>query len=598
MQTMQLFNVADMVVPLENRIAKAHAAITTLFRKQQFVVVQFSGGKDSSVVASLVLNAAADYVAQGGKVSILVTTSDTRIESPEIVELFTAELSKMSAFGRRHGFDVQTHVVRPNLLSTWQLKVLTGRGLPSFAGTNSDCSVDLKITPARAFRSRLLSALSEANRQAVTLLGTRYDESTKRALRMALRGEREDIPVLNKDGEYVLSPVAYWSTEDVFEYLGNASSGLIEAYSDFKDTLRIYAHAAGTSCAVVAEAIYEGAARKKGGCGNRTGCFLCQQAEDKSLEAMVEYSEDYAYAKPLLKLNKYIRATRYDWRRRHWIGRTIKAGYIAIEPDSYHPAFIRELTRYMLQMDYDEQRRAERRGKRPKFEILPVEMIVALDAHQSLNGVSLPFQIWADYTAIRSGRVRYDIPEIEPVRETPAPPAKFLFVGEDWDSEGPATGMTGLRDAYIEGLLGDSNCKPEFERLKDGKGKNIWKVETEQSFSVDEESANMILDFELPNLVETYERGLTPGGITYGYKWYLLYGCLQLSHSQRAKHDEVLMRTAYKDRIGLTVNYSIDDIYAKAVPFSALPLPARQAWGKKATTETAQVEMDLESLLT
>lgn len=596
MQTIELFDMAEIVVPIEVRIAKAHEAITKLFREQQFCIVGYSGGKDSSVVSSLVLNAAKEYVAQGGTVSILLHTSNTLVENPEIVDLFTAELAKMRAYAHRHGFTIHTHVVQPKMLSTFQLKVLSGRGLPSWPGNNHDCTSDLKISSARSFRSQLLAELGRAKRTAVTLLGTRYDESAKRALRMALRGEREDVPVPNKEGDLILSPISYWSAEDVFEYLGLAASGMIEAYSDFTDTLRIYAHSAGTSCAVVAEAIMEGSARKRGGCGNRTGCWTCQIAEDKSLEAMVEFSEDYAYAKPLVRFNKYLRATRWDWKRRHWIGRTIKAGYIAIEPDTYHPAFIRELTRYILQMDFDEECRASRMGQRRKFEILSAEMIVALDAMQSANGVARPFQIWADYAAIRSRKVRYDIPVIEPVPETPIPPAKFLYVGGEWDDSAHRGDLTGLRDAYIEGLTADSPCSPELEPMRNGK--EAWKVATGQAFNVDTESVHMLVDFELPNLLESYERGLNAGGITYGYKWYHLYGCLQLSHSQRAKHDEVLRRTAYKDRRGLTVDYSIEDVYAKAVPFSDLPAEARAAWGKKATTDTAQVEFDLPLLLT
>lgn len=223
MQTIELFDMAEIVVPLDVRIAKAHSAITKLFRERQFCIVGYSGGKDSSVVASLVLNAARAYVAEGGTVSILLHTSNTLVENPEIVDLFTAELAKMRAYAHRHGFTIHTRVVEPKMLSTFQLKVLSGRGLPSWPGSNHDCSVDLKIASARSFRSQLLAELGRAKRTAVTLLGTRYDESAKRALRMALRGEREDVPVPNKEGELILSPISYWSSEDVFEYLGLAA---------------------------------------------------------------------------------------------------------------------------------------------------------------------------------------------------------------------------------------------------------------------------------------------------------------------------------------------------------------------------------------
>src|SRR3546814_7181771 len=74
---------------------------------------------------------------------------------------------------------------------------------------------------------------------------------------------------------------------------------------------------------------------KKGGCGARLGCWTCQQANDKSLETMIQFEPRYEYAKGLNQLNKFIRAIRYDWNRRNWVGRTIRGGFIAIEPDTF-----------------------------------------------------------------------------------------------------------------------------------------------------------------------------------------------------------------------------------------------------------------------
>ncbi|SPD37124.1 protein of unknown function (plasmid) [Cupriavidus taiwanensis] len=165
---------------------------------------------------------------------------------------------------------------------------------------------------------------------------------------------------------------------------------------------RIYAHAVGTSCAVVADAILAGSgSRRQGKCGARLGCHVCQMAEDKSLANMVEYDGRYAYAAGLQRLNRFIRHTRFDWHRRHWVGRTIRRGFIKIQPDTYHPTMVRALVRYMLQLDYDEQCRAERAGERPKFELLPLDLLIAVDALQSLNGLARPFAAWADWRDIR-----------------------------------------------------------------------------------------------------------------------------------------------------------------------------------------------------
>src|SRR3546814_10967772 len=93
---------------------------------------------------------------------------------------------------------------------------------------------------------------------------------------MKLRGENGWTPVRNATGDLVLSPIAMWDVDSVWEYIGYASSGLIESYSDFEETKRIYAHAGGTSCAVVSDALMSGK-NKKGGCGARLGRWTCQQ---------------------------------------------------------------------------------------------------------------------------------------------------------------------------------------------------------------------------------------------------------------------------------------------------------------------------------
>ncbi|URV24122.1 hypothetical protein [Burkholderia gladioli] len=46
-------------------------------------------------------------------------------------------------------------------------------------------------------------------------------------------------------------------------------------------------------------------------------------------------------------------------------------------------------------------------------------MMVAVDAIQSLQGLAVPFAMWADYRDICDRGVSYAVPEIEPVTPTP-----------------------------------------------------------------------------------------------------------------------------------------------------------------------------------
>lgn len=593
--TIDFFDRVPVMPSLDELVAKAERVIEGLLLQNVPLIIAYSGGKDSGVVASLTLSTVARLVHEGRVTNpvIVVTTGDTLIESPEIVMHYREEHRRMVAYAEAKGFQIHNSIVQPSLASTFQVKTLSGRGLPSFAGTNGDCSLDLKQNPQKSFRSRLFKELdAEQLTDACTLIGTRFDESERRALRMKMRGENDLAPVRNRDGELVFSPICMWSTEDVWEYIGEVASNLRESYTDFAETKRIYAHAESQSCAVVADAIRDGLSkRKKGGCGTRTGCWACLQAEDKSLKNMIEFDERYAYLAGLNKLNQFIRNTRYDWTRRNWVGRTIRAGYIAIQPDTYNAGMVRELARYMLQLDFDEQQRAQRAGEAPRFMTLPVDMMVAVDALWSLNGLAKPFAIWADYIDITSCDVRYDIPDIPEAPVTTQPPARFLYVGGEWDETGDKH-WTGLRDPYVESLTETSACAPVLK--ENSRGNFVWELDTGSTFDVDLESAAMIQMFEAERLAKMHHDPLPPGGITYGYKWYLMYGALQLSHSQSAEHDEILRRTAFKDRHGLTLEYEVDQLLAKSISFAQLSPDAYRAWSHKGSTETAQTELLLD----
>jgi len=538
------------------------------------------------VVLNLTLTVARRAKDAGLTPVVAVTSSETLVENPEVAQHMQQDHVRVRAYGKKHGLNVMTRLVSPTLLSSFQLKVLTGRGMPSYASANSDCSQDLKIKPQKSLRGALFGALKKQGLpEPVTVLGTRFGESDKRDLLMTARGDRFDAPTRNKDGDLVLSPIALFSSDDVWEYLGLAGAGVIESYSDFEETKRIYAAAAGTSCVVVADALLEGGNKKRvGKCGARHGCWTCLQARDKSLEAMVEFEDRYAYARGLIRLNKYLRAIQHDWSRRHWVGRTIIGGYISIQPDTFHPREIRALTRMMLQLDYDERQRALRAGGATMFQILPLDMLIAVDAIQSLNGLARPFACWADLRAIESG-IRYDVPDIAPVPKTPLPAARFLKVGDSWDAESEESAFDGLRSAMFEAMTEDSPCAPNLTTLNNGKV--VWKVDTEQKFEIDPESAEMIAEFERDHLLDMHDRGFPAGGITAAYMWYLKYGVLQLSSGHQVQHDLFARRTAFKDRHGLTLEYDIGALLAKTVSFAELPADVALLWRSKATTESA-----------
>lgn len=581
---MDLFEIKGVLPDLNFLVERAKMAIADLFRKGHPICIAWSSGKDSSAVLALTLETALEVKAQGIEPRIVVCSSDTGMENPEIAAHVRDEARKVMRYAQANGLNVSVYITKPSLMATWQIKVLSGRGLPDYAGQKSDCSVDWKIKPMQKLRNQLFASFrKEGLPEPVTLVGTRYSESQRRALAMQSRGDNSLEPVRNKDEEWTLTPICRWQTDDVWTYIGEIAAGQRKSYSDFAETLRIYADAGGTSCAVVSDALLEGLnkSNKAGKCGARTGCWCCLQAHDKSLRTMVENEPRYHYARGLVRFNEYLRAIRWDWSRRHYVGRTVKEGYLCIAPDCFHPSEVRRQTRMLLQLDYDEEIRARRAGESPRFKILPLETLIALDALQSLHGIGRPFAIWNDLRLIKSG-IRFDIPtNLVEVPETPMPEARFIHVGQAW--EGAV--WDGLRDAYREALTEDSPCAPKI--ADDG----LWELDTEVSFTVDPEGAMLFEDFEVDYVLAQYDQGVPPGGVTAGFKHYLGLGTIQLSHGQRAWADVALRRTALKDRLGLTLDYQIEDIISQSVRFADMPEEARRAWSKKATTSSAQADL-------
>lgn len=540
---------------VEGKIARATRALTELLRRGHPVCCSWSAGKDSSTVLNLLLTAAAEMRAAGEAVPpIVVTHADTGIENPEMVLYARAEMSQVREFARTHGLDVEIEISQPNLSDQWAVRVIGGRALPPFPGTNRDCSTSWKVKPQAKLRKRVLKKLAAHCQQAqvepVVLIGTRYEESEERARRMRERGEsdlevRRGLDAAGKPSHLFLSPICFWTADDVWEYLGTARAGAIPAYSNFEDTFRVYADAQGTSCAVVAEDMARLAKSSKA-CGARHGCSLCTAVEtDQSMENMLR-QDRYAYMRGLNQLRNFLSATRWDMGRRSWLGRTIKDGYIRIAPDAYSPAMMEELLRYALTIDIEEREAARARGLRPRFQLVSIEQLIAIDAMWSLQAFHRPFHALKIYDEIANKGQRYAVPEVATSRRPKEFPERYLWVGRDWE-DGYAYAYTGLRSAVHEMAAVDSAGCMGNRTTSDGT--EVLAINTEPMLSVDTESAFMLLDYELDRLLERHDNPrYSP---TEAYFHYVSLGVVSVKAGQEAEIDAMLRRSNFKVRQGL-----------------------------------------------
>lgn len=565
--------VAPSLLGTDEKVIRAEASITRLFRAGHPVCVAYSAGKDSSVMLALVLNAARTFREAGGELPpILVTHANTGIENPAFQVVAYQEIARIHAFAQANNLPVRVDVVQPALNDTWAVRIISGRALPTFANSATrDCSLIWKLLPQERQRKRALKELAAAG-EPVVLVGTRFEESDSRASRMRERGEcdteiwRQDV--VGKDGEAIrtelrLSPIAHWTQEDVWVFLRDLMDGRRESYTDGKAVWEAYQDGGNSSCAVVADDAMKAGAKA---CGARFGCALCTAVgRDKSLEAMIEADPKYAYLRGLNRLQRFLVDSQYDWERRNWLGRTIdKDGFIAIEPDTYSPQMTRDLLRYALTLDLDEREASARFGLAPRFELVSLRQLIAIDAIWSLQGYhERPFEavkIWLEVN--QEGKRAYP-PQLDtggPRR--PKPARRHLFVGAEWDEpEGRFLHeYTGLRDVVAELTSEDGGCAG-LRSLKDGR--IVMSMRESEMFEVDEEGAQLFMMFEAERVIKEYHAAHRPNPAS-AYYYYVRLGVIATNSRHIGVIDGMLRRTNWKLRHGAYAA-TTDDLVAASV---------------------------------
>lgn len=534
----------------EKTIAQLHAelgpheralkAIERVLIDQHLVCVAYSSGKDSSVVANLLFNAAINIVAAGHTCPPLVIShSDTGVESPVVRAIADGELEKMREFAKKHGLPLTIQVSRPTLSACFATRIIGGRALPPFPQSRTDCSTDWKIIPMQRTMSKLVSTRDETAPAVVTMIGTRSAESAARKANTAARNESAHALWYSESGEARLSPILDWSTDDVWMYLGLCAAGEILAYSDFVDTMQFYADAGASSCVIVADMRASGSNKA---CGARGGCWSCTAvAQDRSVENMLAQNPGrYPYLVPLLDLRNFLADTAWDWQRRNFLSRTINAeGNIKVGADQYSPQMVEDLLYYTLAA----QDRSNELGAPAHVCAVGIRELIAIDFFWSLRAWHPPFHALAIYFDHCAGNRRY-APKIErPHKPSPAPVVGEIHVGTDWDDNVSELFPSGLRHPIWE-LFVDS-CGPALRANK--AGKVFLDLEETPEFDVDAEAAWDFLQFAAEEKIEQYHHkdclDWTIGAMTY-----LTFGTVSLASGQSSAIDSMIRRSQWLQR--------------------------------------------------
>lgn len=560
METIDLFDEVETPAPTgvhkiafhtQSPMERAQRLILGLFDQRHVCVLAYSGGKDSSATACLLLGAAAQYK-RDGKVPppIIVTHSSTGVENPVIVELASSELRKMEVFAKRHDFKLRVLTGEPDLNSSFVGRILTGRALPTYASSrSSDCSIAWKVQVGQRLLKEAMSLDMGLQSWAkpVVLTGVRQGESAARDKRVALRNEHGDGIWTNDAGEFRASPIFSFTTEDVWETLGYASAGILESYSDFADVIEFYRDASG-GCMIVADMKPSGTSKP---CGARSGCWACTRAgrSDKSAEQLIESDvAKYGHLKPLNRLRTWLVNTQYDWSLRNYLGRTIADdGFVEVGADSFSPETLRNLLVYTLT--------AERLSG---VQIISLSQLLFIDAKWSAMALWPPFTAIKTYFDVVDRGMWQQAPDVPFFPPTSAPKVGRIFVGENWYQVTGIDSRAGQRDAMME--LHHESCGINLKALKNGA--LVCDYEEGSKYAVDEEGAADFIAFLADDYIRDYCNHNYPDW-TEGVRIYQRLGILTVGAGQSRIMDEVLRRSQWLQMMGLHGQRTTEELKAR-----------------------------------
>lgn len=506
-------------------IAKCEAVIEVILSyilKKHSLVGTASGGKDSTCTTLLMIEALRRAKAMGADIApCYITSADTTIENPSMAKHLEGFLVELQEFCTAEELPVTVKVATPSLASQFVVTTI-GRGSLPRTVENSvkdgekkrPCSDDWKVKPQQALTRVLIDEVVQSGYgEPITIIGTRYDESTSRGSSMASRGEDDQVTSRDKAGRLTLSPIAYWTGGDEYDmgdiwyFVAMITNGaypyaLPVPVRTIERMHQLYKDANGGVCGVTL-----GNGGNKAACGSRFGCSLCLISgdKDKSMEAMInDESGAHAHLAGINKFRNYLMATQWDLSKRELVGRTLSpAGYLSVKPDVLSFAERMRLLRMLLTLDAIEIDRAEQHeadyvtGRIPQteanrelcdvqFTMISPRQLVAIDFQLSMHHYA-PHAwpaICAWYDVHVLGR-RYPVPEVDKTPKVQVHRHGWYYVGK-FNAEVPTDG---LRDYQAE--LWNKYRHPDrtFHYGQTSNGDQICYFEESDQLDVDAERA-------------------------------------------------------------------------------------------------------------
>lgn len=341
-------------------------------------VIGFSGGKDSTVLLTLVWRALErvkkeiPYPFQLRR-HVYVVCNDTMVENPIITEYVDDVLSKIEKEARNQDLPIFVQKTIPKIESTFWVNVL-GKGYPVPNNSFRWCTDKLKIRPTSSFITEQVNEKGEA----IVLIGVRSAESVSRGRSIRkheIKGKR-----LSKHPHHhntmVYSPIRELMLEEVWNIINAMPSPW--NYDNSK-LFQIYANASADDyeCPTVVTD------KSHTSCGqSRFGCWTCTVVkEDKSMSALIKNGEDWM--KPLLDYRNRLEAERNISENRL---ATRRNGQAAVTEDghkqgNYAPEYRARKLRELLELQKEIQK------SKPLFELITNQELIAIQVYWYRDGI-------------------------------------------------------------------------------------------------------------------------------------------------------------------------------------------------------------------
>lgn len=253
-------------------------------------LIGYSGGKDSTLLVSLVYEAMKRIKESGSELSkrVYIITSDTMVENPIVKEYMHSSSDSINKAAKNDGLNIQADVIYPDADQTFWSRVI-GLGYPTPEPPGFRwCTERLKINPMNKYVNERIKESGEI----VVLLGVRKGESltrmktiTAREIEGKLLNMHNDIP-----NAYVYNPITEIPNDLVWEFLlkGDCKSPW---GTDMKYLFNLYQ---GENLSEEKSALGEVDRDKIPVTGNsRFGCWCCTMVkEDKSLQNFINKSNE------------------------------------------------------------------------------------------------------------------------------------------------------------------------------------------------------------------------------------------------------------------------------------------------------------------